>query len=480
MPTAAEVNEVILDAEQRFGLLDLQVGGFELYAALRVSLQREYLKLFGEKIGNIGHNRSRVKTHIRDLWTAGALERAKRWRWPQEPAPLLVLAHPRWVGHRGHRICPYTQPLLEGVSARRWTLVEPDQGSRYPAQADDVLWTEKGLLQVTSHLALRPSVEFLRRGAAELRGAVDLLDQQLGIRIPARQLIRHAIRQLLKFAFFRPLIERMLDHAQPRVVLEVVSYGELAAVLNHVCTERGIDVMELQHGVLGPGHLAYRARAQPRKCWPTKFLSWGDAWTDATPDFFLPDQSRCSIGYAWLERAIAETSRKQSATPTLLVLSQWTIGKELSDFVAGAAEEIASQGWRIRYRLHPSERGAWRTRYPGLKHEAIDVIDGQTSVYEDLAGADAQLGVYSTSVLEGVAFGLPTFLAPAPGREGLEWLVREGVATPVNHKGELIDGLRTFHRKPVSHNEEFVGRLWKKGAKENMANLLSGTLSRSP
>lgn len=100
------------------------------------------------------------------------------------------------------------------------------------------------------------------------------------------------------------------------------------------------------------------------------------------------------------------------------------------------------------------------------------MVDRPTPIYDELAAADAVLGVYSTAVFEGLAFGLPTVIAKLPGWEATAPLVAEGAAVAVGDAGELRAALADL----TPPTEALRDRVWRPRARANFQALLEELL----
>ena len=122
------------------------------------------------------------------------------------------------------------------------------------------------------------------------------------------------------------------------------------------------------------------------------------------------------------------------------------------------------------YKLHPSEYADWKTRYPWLRESSVEVIDDpRRSIYELFAGTDAQVGVYSTALFEGLAFGLPTFIAKIPGWADMEILIQRNLATLVSNADELVNCLNGELHSPSQDN---LDAIWQPNPKENFVKFI--------
>lgn len=95
--------------------------------------------------------------------------------------------------------------------------------------------------------------------------------------------------------------------------------------------------------------------------------------------------------------------------------------------------------FEILYKLHPGEFARWQD-YESLcklaEQPNVRIVK-EGNLYELLAGAGYQIGVFSTAVYEGIGFGCRTLLLDLPGVEYMADLVDQGLATLVRDPDEL-------------------------------------------
>jgi hypothetical protein len=272
-----------------------------------------------------------------------------------------------------------------------------------------------------------------------------------------------------------PQLARLLDAVRPKLIVEVVGYRLVNQVLNQVAHARGIAVAELQHGTLGAGHAGYNfATGRKPSSFPDHLLLFGSLWRRATPGLPLAPTHTPAIGYAWLELQRAQYARRaMAATPRrVLFLSQRSIGRELSRVASALRAKLPAREFEIVYRLHPSEGVGWQSAYPELAASGIAVELAQDrALYASQNEADVQVGVYSTALIEGVAFGLRTLLVALPGHEQLALLTETGIARTVADADALADAIASASA-PDSGGEE----LWAPHACANFARFVETQL----
>ncbi|WP_436344041.1 hypothetical protein [Natronorubrum sp. FCH18a] len=244
------------------------------------------------------------------------------------------------------------------------------------------------------------------------------------------------------------LYKRLLDKIDPEVAVVVVSYGKHMFI--EACKQKGIPVIELQHGVIYPDHLGYSYSGDRTKTtFPDYLLTWGEFWGKDI-EFPIPDNRVIPVGYPHLDQS---TNQYENVRPRdqILFISQGTIGKQLSKF-AMELDQHPGVDYKIVYKLHPGEYDRWETEYPWLLEADFEIIDNSDrQLYKLFAESSVQIGVGSTAVYEGLAFGLETYVYDCPGSSILQPLVDDGAATIISSADKLASilgsGSSSFDRE---------------------------------
>ena len=478
----AQAHDAFLAFEARDEVWALEAHGHHYWHPIRYDvfgmvLQALGLMSDGRQGSGIGSVRDYVNVDPR-RW----LESARRASWRDVgPADLLVLNHPRQVRSGERWVCPYTDPLLAALPYRRWVLQDTHQGlHHHPVDTPGVKYFKAALNVRRLAVALRHGWRgsLLGRGERDrVRALIQELAQSFGIVVSARAVLNRIEWSLCTTMACQELFNRLLDRVRPRVVLEVVHYSYRCFPMTALARARNVPVVEIQHGTLGRTHLAYNLpRGRGREHFPDYLLTFSDFWRDTTPGLPLDASHAPAVGYAWLEdhlaRARAGAPSRHAGPKVALFISQRSIGALLSRMAADLAHKVDPRAWRLRYKLHPGERDGWRERYPWLVDAPIEVVEDSTNIYDEFSRAHAQIGVYSTAVFEGIAFGLPTLIAACPGYETLAPLVDAGVATLCEDAQDLAQALH--EAKPPA--AELRERIWRSGARANFAAFLANLL----
>ena len=211
------------------------------------------------------------------------------------------------------------------------------------------------------------------------------------------------------------LMKKLLGLIKPKVLLlEDGSYGTEHAVICKIAKDRGIKVIELQHGMTY-GCSAYQSldsvdySSEYYKYLPDCIFTFGDYWNNGIDWGY----EKCSVGNAYLNNC-----RKDGLTVVpeydYLILSQPFKGVDtfVKEFSAGCKKG------KILLRLHPSEN--FEKKRQLFKDDENLILSQGTSLYDDIVNSRVVISWASTCVYEIMAFGkTPVIIDSVLSREGL-------------------------------------------------------------
>lgn len=219
-----------------------------------------------------------------------------------------------------------------------------------------------------------------------------------------------------------PLLTYLFKKIKPKVIIVIVYYGRHHII--EAAKNLNIPVVELQHGMISKYHAAYNYPKLSRssKFIPDYIFTFGNYWNNFIK---LPISSKkiISCGYPFFEQQKALYS-KVHKKKQIVFLSQGTIGKKLSLFASKVAKNLDKE-YSIVFKYHPGEYS--RDYNTILNQPNIKSIKNEKPLYEILAESEMQIGVNSTSIIEGIGMQVPKTAI-------LDWSGHEYLKKLINHK----------------------------------------------
>lgn len=445
------VDKIFFDLEKKFNLFDLRVNQVPIWERLRFRIHRKILVGSGiiaqphskavQSGSRIGNYRRIVKEVVYPTYRN------------MRRADILFFGHHRRKKMQDGKWWDlYCDPIINALD-RSYEYVESPYlgGHLTPARTESMTYLDNLILRGTllvdvraKYLKIDPEViDTLRSVRREIhhRFAVDIDLVQM-----TRKVI--ALRQGLL-----PLYIRLLDAVRPRLVVVVVSYGKESFI--EACKVKQIPVVELQHGIATPQHVAYSFPAphQKKQTFPDYFFTFGDYWKTSV-EYPIPKSQVIPVGFPYFEM---ESSRvtKNRRQKQVVFLSQGTVGKEMSRMAVDLRRQLSNE-WTVIYKLHPGEYNRWQTLYPWLFGTDIIVIgDDSVPLYDLLAQSLVLVGVSSTAIFEGLGLGSGAIILDLPGSENLRGLIDRGHAKIVDNAADLADLVKTTKRASIPSEEFF-------------------------
>jgi hypothetical protein len=310
-------------------------------------------------------------------------------------------------------------------------------------------------------LTLGSNVMIQRSAADDIRLLENKIEERFDVDI---NLVGRVESELTQRKYTKPLYELLLKRIDPNIVF--IRYNSSKSTLIEVCQESGTPVVELQHGVdfnHSPS-ISYDTPIEGEICFPDVYFSWGEYWRNK-PDFPIDDVR--VVGWPFLE-FISKDYLSKEAGDGVLFISQPDCGEELSKIAVDAAK---TTDWEITYRLHPKERSDWKTLYPWLESQTIQIDSGERALYEVMNDCWAQVGTESTALYEGLSFNLNTFIFDDFDAETHPWYEVDEI-TVFSNSDELYEQLG--QRVPTKVESD---RFFKSNSIENIQREITEIIS---
>lgn len=214
------------------------------------------------------------------------------------------------------------------------------------------------------------------------------------------KLIKRYIRY---FQFTAPKIDLLLNRIKPKLIIEVVSYSLMNQIFTIVAKKHSIPVIELQHGTVGPYHIAYNYIGKLiLKSFPDYFFSWGDFWT-LNAKLPITEENIKPVGFPYIDHFRETDIGIIKNQKQVLVISQ--LRKDIAEFTFKLASLLPD--YKFVFKAHPREYSIAKDRYQHLgKTGNIEIVDHDNKpIYNLFQESNFTLGVSSTALIEALAFG---------------------------------------------------------------------------
>ena len=459
-----------LSFEKDLGLFDLTIDAVDFWERIRFPLFDTIIRQSHASMNSQSH-RARGRSKLKRL-ISSVFKLSKNALLSPRSRILFICTSRRLLENDGLWWDIYTDPFIASLNTPPLALERHYENNHYvPAKTPGLRYLDIieffAFLKKTMRIA---KISFTKNESSLLLKIRREILSRFGVELDVESLTRRILEDRKARL---PLFIRMLKRIRPEVVVLSQGYGWEDLV--EASKSLGIPSVELQHGVISPFHFGYSFEGEFRKkaTFSDYLLVFGDYWRSCT-EYPIHDDHVVSVGFPYLESKknsyLGVVKKKQ-----ILFVSQETTGTILSKF-AVELSQMQDLEYDVLYKLHPRECEGWETRYPWLVSSSVKVIETkETVLYELFAESMIQVGVYSTALYEGLAFGLQTYVIDAPGVEYMNALLGTGVVRKASSVEELlrnIDSKKTakafdteyfFKTNSVANMSSFLDRLIQRG-----------------
>ena len=235
----------------------------------------------------------------------------------------------------------------------------------------------------------------------------------------------------LKFQYYFYYL--LLKFKRTKKVILVVSYYNMPLVF--AAKNLGMEVIEMQHGVISQYHLGYHYPYYKTNFFPDKLYLFSDFWKESAT---YPKSNIETVGNSFL---YTEKEKVLKEKDTILIVSQTTIADKLKAFLLYNIDKL--DGYKIYFKLHPNEFNNYERNYQKLlEYENISIVTKQYTIHELQNFCEYQIGIYSTGIYEGIERQCKTLLLNDTGIEYMEQILKEKLAVLLNYEDNLKEQLK--------------------------------------
>ena len=271
-------------------------------------------------------------------------------------------------------------------------------------------------------------------------------------------------KAVLMYKAYTAFYERLLKKCTPRVVIVCCYYEETMYPLYQLCREKGIPVIELQHGLVsGVDAYTYEDLTTEGKQLQSHIFSYGEIWTDYIK---MPSITKVvPIGNAFLENRKEKYSYLDMDNKKIVIYSFPYEREKLVDLSIYMAQNLPE--YQILLKLHPNEIKYFDEIEKKIREfQNLRIVDKNMELYELLSSAGHHIAISSTVLYEAsiyksrrYVYSIPKYIAR------MQPLIDAGLAVAFHVKDEII--------KLIQISDDMAGTLqddnpiWKKNAVKN-------------
>lgn len=302
--------------------------------------------------------------------------------------------------------------------------------------------------------------------AEDIKGFVkEFFDIELNI----KKIYQEIVYSIESYRTLLPKFEKFLLRNKIKCVVEVCHYNRKHLILNMAAHKHKIEVIELQHGIMGKDHIAYNIEYSDGEL-PDQILTFGQYWIDSV-NYPNKNMRMKPVGYPYFEQIRSRIPPQEQKEQVILFLSQGPFSDKMEELVVDLYHRLkkAGEDYKIIYKLHPNEYTTWKTNYKALAHcSGILVVDqDEKNLYEYFAMAKVQVGVNSTAIFEGLGYGLKTFILDVVKVSFVDDMAEKNIVTKITDAEELIAALKSENIKKQNF-EAYKTYFWKENSQSNI------------
>lgn len=469
-----EFTRTFYECEQRERLFDYSVKGRNIWDYVRYPV-------FYYLLNNVvrGNELSYGGTSKRSLFmkelagVASAVRRRFGGKSGTSGCDILVVNYTRTNLIDGKNVNIHFYPLIKALHDKyRIILLDP---SRYQVRVEENYPCEV-VRSISIHYRSKLKRRLLRYSESDERvfhAVGDVLRREYNCDLDIEGVVAGSFaKQLLDGHEYKKLFRKI----RPKVIIHTdtgVNKGWMEEAHS-----LGIPIVEFQHSIMSDAgvHCNYPediVRSQ-LKTLPDYIFSFGEFWHD---HYKLPSR-KIAVGFPFVERKISEVrSMNLKKDGGFVVISSIHSGRKLEKLALDLSKLVPDR--TIYYKLRCEEYADWRNVYSRefQSRENIVVVDNDSShLYEYFARASFQIGINSTALVEGMMFGLGTYVLKDGWYAEMQSLIDAGYAHLVTSAEDIVSHMRGD--SPVG--KTLGGEaLFKSNSIANISNEIDGIVNSS-
>ena len=275
---------------------------------------------------------------------------------------ILFLNHSRRIKSGRYYDCMYTEEISSRYSSTG-TLEDAFQQVHFaPNRTANLMFTDNIWINSVAYTKLfkifskRKYNEFYKKIKEQIEPAIKEIESFYSWEADIDKIVLECLNIVLRVTYARGKYFKVLKKINPKMIVEVVNYSFSRMIVNEYAHMYGIPVVELQHGIIYSEHAAYNfASGFDIKQYPDKIFLYSDFWKDQMRPP-IPEKNLISVGFPFFEKSIKKYSniKRDDNRITILFISQWTIGEQLSELAVELSNALPKDGYANSHFLRPA------------------------------------------------------------------------------------------------------------------------------
>lgn len=466
-----------LDVEQKYHLNDLNIDGYHYWTMFRFQMIQAFHTVV-DGTGQEHHTKPETfKARMRSN-VIHAINTLSPKYYHYNKADYLFVSGGRRVLNNGTYENTIIDPIMKEYENS--VLLEYSLGGIHltPASSKHVVYHDRiGLIAGVSSVLNRKfrasSYQNIKNGIVKsLEEPLEEMQKAYGVKVQTNSIINNMTDFYYQYMVYRKRYTALINKIAPKVIVMIVSYDSPKMIFTEIAKEKGIPVVELQHGSAGSEHPGYNySEGEKIKQFPDYYLAFSEFWRNQA-GFPIPHDRLIAVGSPFSERRALNTKRSvnESDKKMILFLSQPNHGESFSRIAAKLQEIIDKDKYRIVFKMHPSESNGWKSRYPELYASGCEVLDNSNSdLYQLMADADFVIAIGNTTALyEALLFTASAYVYYPESMVEFRALADEGLVGRFDTPEELYEKiLNTDTKKDTSAS------FWEKDSLNKMKEAIA-------
>jgi|GEM_PF-1892913 len=478
-----------MEKEKEHDMFDLKYDDFYYWEYIRVFVSHEINRILSKSSPWFGKSKKDLKKYLIDL------KQMKKYFLSNEQknSDVLFISHPRreleddtyknvYIDDMISHVSEYYKTLT--VEDPAWCWYAPsDRAHKFPLYTDNIYFTD--LIEL-KHLCQRFFFEkFNLKEYKRMLDEYEKVKSEVASWFPEEDMSTLDFKSRFFDAFIKYRleykdVERLIQKINPKVVLMHYYPTHLKMMLIEICKKYNIPTVEVQHGIITNNDPIINKSYDIEKMRiATDYMfAFGELVMDMQ-DSTVPKDRVKYIGFPYFEEKLNDTPDKpdilNNGKKHILIISQSAIGIQLSEFTSKLSDLIP-EDYDIIFKYHPHEL---KSDYEVLKKKNITEVRDEYNIYQLLKFIDLEVGVFSTALFEGVAFGIPTLIVENIfGADEVIDMFRqlENGAYMINSPEEVLQYLgKENELKPTTND---IAKIWATDSLNNTKKEIEKILSK--